>query len=263
MSDSAGVLHITHLFIQMHSIYPVKILHNWYRYCLDLIYPLRCLVCSSAISPTDFKSEFLCVSCFKKIKFIPSPVYEKGKLLPDFGGYPRFNDKSKLYFEELSSVAVYEGVWKELIHTFKYKGDDCIDKFLAGLLAEMVLKNLSLKRSDFIVPVPLHWQDRRRRGYNQAELLALQLGRLTGVPVCTKNLVKSKKTPSQTKLSKNQRIRNVKGVFGLKNFQRIKNKKIILVDDVFTTGSTVNECSKVLKEANAAEVNVITLACSL
>jgi competence protein ComFC len=238
----------------------LKILHNWYRHCLNIIYPLKCVVCSSPIPTSDFKSEFLCDACFKKIKFISSPIYEKGGSLSSSQIYSPYNKKNELCFEKVFSVAVYEGVWKELIHIFKYKRYDCIDKFFAGLLAELVLGNLSLKMSDFIVPVPLHWQDRLRRGYNQTELLALQLSKLTSIPVFPKILIKGRKTPSQTALSQSQRIKNVKDAFMLKNSERIKNKKVILVDDVFTTGSTVNECSKVLQEAKAGQVNVVTLA---
>ncbi len=137
-----------------------------------------------------------------------------------------------------------------------------LDKFLAGFLVELIRKNPSLKESDLIIPVPLHWQDEWRRGYNQTYLLAYQISRMTGIPILANRLIKYKKIPSQTTLSGKERFKNVKGAFKVKNSKILEDKKVLLIDDVFTTGSTVNECAKVLRKAKVRQVDIITFACS-
>jgi competence protein ComFC len=240
----------------------VKIPNKWYRYCVNLIYPLKCVVCNLPISLEELKSEFLCSFCLKKIKFIIPPVCEKCGRPSNSPICSECNKKHNFSFEKAFSVALYEGIWKELIHLFKYNKNDRLDKFLAEFLVELILNNPYLKESDSIIPVPLHRWDRWKRGYNQTHLLAYWVSSMTGIPIWANNLIKHKKIPSQTTLSGKDRLKNIKGAFIVKKPKILKNKKVLLIDDVFTTGSTVNECSKVLLEAKASQVNVITLACS-
>ena len=243
----------------------VKILYKWYRSCLNLVYPLKCFVCNSPISTEESQSEFLCPQCSLKIKFITSPICEKcGRPIAQSSNFKicsECNKKQKIFFDRAFSVAIYEGVWKELIHLFKYSKNDYLDKFLSGFLVELIHKNPFLKETDVIIPVPLYWQDKWRRGYNQTHLLACEVSKTTNISLGI-NLIKHKKIPSQTTLSGKERLKNVKKAFKLKNYKILENKKILLIDDVFTTGSTVNECSKVLRGAKVKSINVITLACS-
>ena len=216
----------------------------------------------------------MCPICFSRIKFIIPPVCEKcgrpaySRPYVGTGGpsnsllCPECNKKHNIFFDRAFSVALYEGVWKELIHLFKYGKNDCLDKFLAGFLIELIRKNSSLKESDLIIPVPLHWQERWRRSYDQTYLLAYEVSRMTNIPVCVDKLIKHKKIPSQTTLSGKERLKNVKGAFKINNPKILRDKKILLIDDVFTTGSTVNECTKELRKAKVRRVDVITLTCS-
>ncbi len=112
---------------------------------------------------------------------------------------------------------------------------------------------------DLVVPTPLHWRRRLKRGFNQADLLARELSRTTGIPLL-RALRKTKNTQVQSTLSGPQRRRNVKGAFRVKNAASISKKRILLVDDVYTTGATANACAKVLKDAGAQSVAVLTLA---
>lgn len=240
----------------------IEILRKWYRACISFIYPLKCIVCNLSIPLEEINNEFLCSRCLAKIRFIMPPLCQKCGKPSNSNICFECNTKHNIFFDRAFSIAVYEDVWKELIHLFKYNNNDYLDGFLASFLTKLIYENPFLKESDLIIPVPLYWQDRLKRGYNQTYLLACQISRNTDIPVCVEKLIKYKKTPSQTKLSRRERINNIKGIFKLKNHKILENKKIILIDDVFTTGSTVNECARMLREAKAKCVNVITLACS-
>lgn len=116
------------------------------------------------------------------------------------------------------------------------------------------------EKAEVVVAVPLHPEKKRQRGFNQAEIIAREMARMQGLVFVKDALIKFKMTPAQTSLEAEERRRNVKGVFRLKKRGRIEKKTVILVDDVFTTGSTLRECSSVLKEGGAKEVRALTLA---
>jgi competence protein ComFC len=240
----------------------VEIIRKFSKSCINLIYPPKCVVCNSSLPAEESNNEYLCSGCFGKIKFVIHPICEKCGRLSNSLICSKCNKKPKLFFNRAFHVAVYDGVFKELIHLFKYSKNDYLDRFLAGFLAETILKNQFLKESDFIVPVPLHWQEKWRRGYNQTELLACEVSKKTRMPVLSNRLVKHRKIFSQTMLSGKERLKNVKGAFKVKNSAILRNKKILLVDDVFTTGATVNECARQLQKAKVKQINIITLACS-
>lgn len=240
----------------------LKILHNWYKFCINIIYPLKCVVCGSFIPLEEIKSEFLCSKCLSGIKFVSEPVCKKCGKPSNAHICLECRKKHKIFFDRVFPVAVYEGVWRELIHIFKYNRSDYLDRFLAKFLVEKILGISYLKNSDLIIPIPLHWREKYNRGYNQTHLLACEVSRKTNIPILSKGLIKYKKIPSQTTLSGKERLKNVRGAFKLGNSKLLKNKGILLIDDVFTTGSTVNECARVLSEAKVKRINVITLACS-
>ncbi len=171
------------------------------------------------------------------------------------------NKKPKLFFDRVFPVAIYGVVLKGLVHFFKYKKIDYLDRFLAGFLIEKIAENDDLKDVDFIIPVPMHWFDKFRRGYNQTELLACEISKTIKVPILSDILVKHKRTVSQTTLSTKERVKNIKGAFKVKNPEILEGKKVLLIDDVFTTGATLNECSKMLRGAKVKHINALTLAC--
>ena len=113
---------------------------------------------------------------------------------------------------------------------------------------------------DVMIPVPLHPKRKRQRGFNQAQLIAKELSRLKRIEIVEECLVKTKNTPPQTQLDEDQREKNVSEAFGINKGDQIREKVVLLVDDVYTTGATLRECSAVLKEAGAKEVRAITLA---
>jgi len=239
-----------------------EIIRKFCRSYINLIYPLKCVVCNSLFSAEESNNEYICSGCFKKIKFVITSICEKCGRPSNSAICSKCNRNSKIFFNKAFHVAIYDGVFKELIHLFKYSKNDYLDRFLAGFFTEIIFQKPFLKESDFIVPVPLHWHEKLKRGYNQTELLACEVSKKTGIPVLSNKLIKHKNIFSQTALLGRERLKNIKGAFKVKNPGILENKKILLIDDVFTTGATANECAKELRKAKVKQINIITLACS-
>lgn len=117
-----------------------------------------------------------------------------------------------------------------------------------------------LKSYDTIIPVPISKKRRKERGYNQSELIAREIAKRMQIPYQNQCLFKTKNIVEQSKLNKEERQKNIQGVYELHNSQILENKKILLVDDIYTTGSTANECSKILRQANPKKIDVFTIA---
>ena len=158
------------------------------------------------------------------------------------------------------AVGYYEGLFREAIHRWKYEGKTSLTPFFGEWMVEGLRRYWQPPSPDLIVPVPLHRKRLRERGLNQAVLLARELSRRTGIPYSKKVLQKKKPTLPQVSLSGSEREKGVKGAFRMTKKERLEGKLILLVDDVYTTGATVNECSKVLMAGGAARVDVLTLA---
>ena len=206
---------------------------------LNLIYPNVCAFCNK------IQKDSLCKKCEEKIKKYKNNNVIRSK-----------ND----YFEELISIFKYEGLIREKIIQYKFEDKAYIYK----TFAKIILKNKKvcglLKKYDIIVPVPIHRKRKLQRGYNQTQLIAKEISKNIDIKLCGDVLIKSKNTIAQSKLNKNKRKQNIKDAFKVSNFEKIQGKNIILFDDIFTTGSTVNECSKILKKAGAKKVGVLTIA---
>jgi ComF family protein len=159
-------------------------------------------------------------------------------------------------FDRAASFGYYEGTLRKLIHLFKYNGMTP----LSGRLSRYLESALPIDdRYDAIVPVPLHWQRRWRRGFNQSELLAKELSGRRGVPVLNA-LRRVRPTANQSGLTSAARRRNIAGAFQTKHGADLRGRRVLLIDDVFTTGSTASACAAALKRAGAASVSLLTLA---
>jgi len=168
--------------------------------------------------------------------------------------------RGRWHFEVHRSCGLYEGALKEAIHRFKYLHEFPLLRVFGDLLYP-TLQTLSRDYPvDLIVPVPLHIQRLRERGFNQALLLARELSKRTGIPYPERALKKIKNTPFQTTLKGKERRKNVKGAFHVDKNEEIEGKSILLVDDVYTTGATVNECARTLLDGGAKSVAVLTVA---
>lgn len=234
---------------------------------LNFVFPLDCKICEKPIR--ESKGYSICEDCFKTIELIERPYCAKcGKpLIPtDFFKQNReilcLDCKRKKYsFEFSRSTGIYDKVLKKCIHLFKYYGEKKLAKPLGKLMVDSLVKNDEFKRKiDLIIPVPLHKNDLKKRGFNQSVLLGKVTGDYLSIPVRENVLVKKKLTPFQVNLSKKERKINILGAFSVEKPGEIKGKNILILDDVFTTGATVEECTKELMKARAKNIFVLTLA---
>ncbi len=168
-----------------------------------------------------------------------------------------------LALSRIRAVGVYGKPFVGLIQALKYQEKKALVPILGGALALLVEQDSGLKRADRICPVPLHPARRRERGYNQASLLAEEVARITGIPFADL-LVRKKNTPSQTKQNSNEsRFSNVRGAFGVKKGERFDGMRVILIDDVMTTGATLSAAAEELRKAGAAEVMGLVVAAAV
>jgi ComF family protein len=166
----------------------------------------------------------------------------------------------ELYFSSARSAVVAKTIVLEIIHRFKYQRELWFEPFLSDLLLREALPALHGQKWDFIAPVPLHSVKEREREFNQAELIAKHLSVGTKIPLNNQLLRRVSHTMTQTRLTRQQRAENMRGAFVIRNGVKLNGEKIIVVDDVFTTGATTSSCAKVLREAGAGEVCVWTIA---
>ncbi len=219
---------------------------------VDLFFPRRCLGCGHW-------GHYFCQDCLKEIKIMRvqvCPVCQK----PALQGKTHPVCRTQYSLDGLTSVFAFEGVIKEAIGKLKYRLiTDLVDELISLTFDQLPSK---LTRPLILVPVPLHPRRQRWRGFNQAELLGKALGRKFDWQVATDYLTRSKATKPQIKLKGKERKTNVQKAFKLnpKAKFKVRNKKLVLFDDVWTTGSTLRQAGQVLKRAKAKEVWGLTLA---
>lgn len=165
------------------------------------------------------------------------------------------------FFETHIYLFKYEGIVRKKIIEYKFNDKS----YLNDTFVKIMLKNEKicrfLKSYDIIMPVPIHKKRKKERGYNQSEIIAKKIAQnVPNLEFINDCLIKKVNTVAQSSLNKWQRIANVKNVYIINNTQKIKNKKVIIFDDIYTTGNTVNECAKILKQANANKILVLTIA---
>jgi ComF family protein len=159
-------------------------------------------------------------------------------------------------FDTAYSFGSYEATLRQLIHLFKYNQVRPLARPLGALIARAIPRE---HRFDLIIPMPLHWKKRWSRGYNQSELLAKEVSRRWGVPVA-KMVRRVKPTAPQAGLSNSKRRLNVRGAFAVRKSANLKGLRVLLIDDVLTTGATASACASVLKRAGASHVAVAAVA---
>lgn len=234
-----------------------------FAYLTDLLFPLSCKLCETGIRSGDLPG--ICKNCWSTIQFLEGPCcprcgkpFVSGEALSHSPAHVCGDCREKApHFDRVISVAVYEKALAEAIHLFKYSKK----AGWAEPLGQLLLKRVSdFGRVDVILPVPLHHRRLRQREFNQSLLMAVEVSRSTGVPLQIDNLCRVRWTKPQIELNGEDRRKNVRRAFEVKWPDRIKDQSILLIDDVFTTGATVNECAKMLKRSGAKSVNVLTLA---
>mgnify|MGYP001855205068 CR=1 FL=1 len=238
---------------------------NFYDLILDLVYPPVCGICGK------FNREFLCKKCQKVLE-------AEAKFQIDQV------DNQEYFFENHLYIFKYEGIIRKLILNYKFNEKSFLYKTFVNFLIKNEKFFKILKSYDTIIPIPISSKRMNERGYNQSELIANELVKqITEISskhdilsefltdqkdniqklkceCVTDCLIKAKNIIEQSKLNKEQRQKNIQGVYILKNNEKLINKKILLIDDIYTTGSTANECCKVLQKAKPKKIDVFTIA---
>lgn len=230
---------------------------------LDLIYPsnIYCISCGNIID--DSRPYALCDTCVRTLKWANGRTCSRcGKILQDDYGPDLCTDcmDGEHVFEKGFSCVEYGPAERDLIHRFKYKEKAYLGRKLAEIMYDRIrLEELDVK---LIIPVPMFVRKERKRGYNQAAVLAASLAKYTGIPYAGKLLVRTVETEAMSKLGVLGRRKNIREVFSVPHnkMNRLAGKQILLVDDIYTTGSTADACTSVLLEAGAARVYVFTFA---
>ncbi|MBZ4647253.1 MAG: hypothetical protein PWR27_2089 [Petroclostridium sp.] len=230
-------------------------------FILDLIFPPKCIFCNTILSP-GVELE-ICMECYDKIPFIQGKVCNTCSQPIDtpYGPEQCMDCRdAHHYFKQNISPCEYKGIIREAIVKFKFFGKKHYAKTLGQLMLKKIKQMTNLPTFDIIIYTPLHEKRLSERGFNQAKLLAEIISQELGCRLGENILLKVKETLPQSKLTRQQRQENIKNVFQISDKNIVQGMKVLLVDDVYTTGMTVNECSKLLKKAGAKEIFVVTAA---
>jgi len=225
-----------------------------------LLWPKRCVNCSSVILEANGE---LCSECLQQIGFVIGDGYCKrcGRDVSEYGvldGRCPGCQGEEIFFDAIVRAGVYAMSLREMILSFKTDSGKAT-KTLCFLANSALSAGSFQSRIDYFVPVPLHWTRKVRRGYNQSQILAEQL--IHPIVKVNTDLVRVRRTKSQASMkTPHQRLRNVQGAFAVRERHDFAGKRICLVDDIKTTGATLNECAKTLKDAGAAKVFALVLA---
>lgn len=205
---------------------------------LDLIYPQTCSICG------NMQKKSLCNKC--KIKLQKEFEFKTDN----------YEQDASKNFMEHHYFFRYENLIRSQILALKFQEKPFVYKTIGYFLKNMQKSFEKLEKYDIIVVVAISKQRRKERGYNQSQLIAKEISKITQKPIVTKVLYKTKNTVPQSTLNKKQREENARGVYKVKNINKIQNKKILIIDDIYTTGNTVNECAKVLLQNGVKKDNI-------
>jgi ComF family protein len=228
------------------------------RQLLQFFFPITCTACGVDLPADDIYR--ICDPCSEKIKFITGLYCQKCGVPLPFGGAHCYSCRKngRLAYERIRSAAVYEGVLRDLVHKFKYMDRDYLDRLFGALLADTLTITPELGEVDAVVAVPAHWTRKLVRGYNQAELLAARVARSLEKPLAKGYLRRKKMTKAQYRLSRQERKDNLQGCFICD--RELKGRTLLVVDDICTTGATIDACAAALRHAGAKKVYGLTLA---
>ena len=216
-----------------------------------LFYPHLCIGCGSDLLPED---ALLCLSCINELPHTSFETY------PD-------NPTEKIFIGRLKIVAGTSGFYfskgelmQFLIHDFKYNGNKEAGIYLSEIMGANLLKSNRFNNIDYLIPLPLFAEKEYKRGFNQAEVICDGLSNSMNVPVLAKNVVRIRFTETQTKKHRTERWDNVNESFKIMDESVLKNKHILLVDDVITTGATLDACAQVINSIEGVKISIATLA---
>ncbi len=233
-----------------------KITETCIEWLWDVLFPRRCPVCDRALR---FRKEFICPSCLEKVRFIQSPACMKcGKGLAEEEEYCQDCGRKKHLYVQGAAVFEYSSVASS-IYRFKYGGRQEYAMFFGSCMASVLGARMKYWRVQALIPVPIHPSRKRKRGYNQAQLLAEVISRQTGIPVRNDIIARRRKTVPQKELDEKQRQNNLKKAFKILR-NDVKLDTIVIIDDIYTTGSTIDAMTTTLHTAGISKVYFAALA---
>lgn len=212
---------------------------------VGLFYPNSCRACNGALSGTE---QLICTDCLFELPYVPAQHISTQKLL------------GKINVQTTTALLRFtkDGRVQRLLHRLKYNNEPEVGQFLGQLLGQKLKKqNLAI---DLVLAVPMHPEKQKLRGYNQAHEVALGIAEVMEIGIENEVLFKGKNTISQTKKTRQDRNQSIGGVFGLENPEKVTNKNILLVDDVLTTGATLEACGALLLQAGVKNLHIATVA---
>lgn len=240
----------------------VDCIQSWFNAGLSFIYPEVCQLCGqSRATPVEC---FVCAGCRARIRFIHPPFCRRcgypfqGQITTEFECDNCRN--SDLQFEFARSAVIAREEVLDLIHRYKYQRAFWCEPLLADFLIQAAVPELKQQAWDLIVPVPLYPARQREREFNQAERLARRLARATGLHLEARLLRRVRPTRTQTLLSREERLHNMRRAFAVRRRMKLNGERIVLIDDVLTTGATTSACAQALRAAGAGAVCVWTVA---
>lgn len=222
---------------------------------VNLVLPPACLVCGARI---DDQAQVICSDCETGVR---PPAGSRCPVCGEaMSSENCANCQNEVFaFDSYNTMFGFQGTVRDLVHELKYEGFISPAGYFAAHMSELLQDDEQLRNSDLVCSVPLHRVRKRERGYNQSELIAYAAATLAGLPYA-QPVTRNTYTRSQTKLSRAGRKKNLQGAFTVHEPELVRGKKVILVDDVFTTGTTLNEVAKELKNAGAEKVMAVTVA---
>lgn len=218
---------------------------------LLIIFPATCCHCGTLLVGSE---RHLCTHCLSNIAWASSAAHPNNESEQRLSGIIPIQAAATLLFFKKGSVA------QTIIHQIKYHGNTQMAKQYGHLLGQEICSSGRFSDIDYIIPVPLHWWRKMRRGYNQSELLCQAISDITHTPVISRNLYRRRYTQSQTHRGRIGRFQNMRNVFDVRNPHQLEGKHILLVDDILTTGATTESCYRVLSSIPGLRISVATLA---
>ena len=222
---------------------------------LELWYPTTCVFCR------EICKKGICKSCSEKIDYIQEPLCKKcGKPIHSQEGEFCFDcQRRMLHYEQGSSLWLHKRPVSSSIYDFKYKNKRVYGEIYGREMAEQFNDLIRMWEIDVLIPVPLHRKRQRKRGYNQAEIIARELGKRLGIPVDMSVIIRERETTPQKELGQKNRRKNLKKAFRLTG-KRLIGKNILLIDDIYTTGSTIDAMAEVLMKTGCEKIYFLTIS---
>lgn len=243
-------------------------LKNFGDIALCLFFPPKCGACEGLVS-LDLSAEGVCAACQAEVRPIPPPhcstcgrtlrqagVRHCGKCEDDWGG----NGRKGPHYDRAYACVYYRDKTKGLLHAYKFGGRRALKNYFVKMMTSFYQDHLDGGCFDRVAAVPLDRKKLKARGFNQAGLLSAALAKRLGIPDASRELRRDRSEAPQSLLSKKQRESKIRGCFSVSPKNNFNGKKVLLVDDILTTGRTASECSRTLKEAGARSVTVLAFA---